>query len=73
MPAVKEKRESRLQKVAKYLVDHQFQWVPGYDIASKEVGGSEGLRRLRYLRDDLGWPIEMRPMEDSTAMEYRLN
>lgn len=48
-------------------------WVDGSEIASPAVGGSEGLRRLRELREADGWPIEHRAHPDSaTAWQYRL-
>lgn len=49
-------------------------WVDGAAIASPDVGGSEGLRRLRELREHDGWSIERRPHPtSSTAWQYRLN
>lgn len=50
---------------------HGDGWVPGS--ALTEVGGSEGLRRLRELRA-MGWPIERRPARGPgrTGWEYRL-
>lgn len=42
-----------------------------YVIASAMHGGSEGLRRLRELRED-GYSIDRRPMKGSEAFEYRL-
>lgn len=46
-------------------------WTPGYELTTPEVGGSEGLRRMRELRSQ-GWEIQSRRMEDSNAYEYRL-
>lgn len=46
-------------------------WVPGWALASAKVGGSEGLRRLRELREE-GHPIEMRFRPGSHVAEYRL-
>jgi len=48
-------------------------WVTGPELANAEIGGSEGLRRLRELRAD-GWPIEDRAHPDSTrdVRQYRL-
>lgn len=49
-------------------------WVDGSTITSPTVGGSEGLRRLRELREADGWPIERRPHPtSSTAWQYRLD
>lgn len=59
-------------RVATYLVDRMFEWVPGYELTAPEVGGSEGLKRMRYLRKTQGFDIEGRKMKDSTAWEYRL-
>jgi hypothetical protein len=63
---------NRLIKVAEFLTEREGQWIPGYEIASKEVGGSEGLKRVRELRYEYKWPIEKRKMKGSTAYEYRL-
>lgn len=46
-------------------------WTPGYELTTPEVGGSEGLRRLRELRAE-GFEIKTRRMENSNAFEYRL-
>jgi hypothetical protein len=46
-------------------------WVPGYLFNFPEVGGADGLRRLRELRTD-GTNIEMRRVPESAAYEYRL-
>lgn len=46
-------------------------WTAGYDITSPQVGGSEGLRRLRELRSQ-GWEIKSRRMEHGNSHEYRL-
>lgn len=47
------------------------EWYPGHVIASPEVGGSEGLRRLRELRAD-GYDIERRRTPNGTTNDYRL-
>jgi hypothetical protein len=65
-------RTTRLIRVAEYLVERQGRWVPGYEIATPEVGGSEGLKRVRELRHDHDFPIEKRKMKNSTAYEYRI-
>lgn len=59
-------------RVAEFLVDRQGTWVPGFEIASPEVGGSEGLARLRELRLYHDFTIEKRKMAGSTAYEYRI-
>ena len=57
--------------MAEHLVEHQGCWIAGFQIACPEVGGSEGLKRLRELRTD-GWPIIKRKSAGSTAYEYCL-
>jgi biotin operon repressor len=64
-------RNSAKIKVATYLVERVGRWVPGYKLASLEVGGSEGLKRLRELRDE-GFKIEKRKMKGSSAYEYKV-
>lgn len=67
------KLTTRWYKVLALLQERAGQWVSGTEIATPEVGGSEGLRRLRQLRKDYGWPIERRPDPASaTAWQYRL-
>lgn len=46
-------------------------WTPGHALTTPEVGGSEGLRRVRELRAD-GFDIKSRQIEGSSAFEYRL-
>lgn len=65
-------RGSRREKVLQYLRDQRGEWIPGYELTTPEVGGSEGLRRLRELRVKNGYPIESRPSGDGTTWEYRL-
>lgn len=43
---------TRKEEVLRYLRQHVNEWVNGPEIANAEVGGSEGLKRLRELRDD---------------------
>ena len=47
------------------------EWVTGPEIANAEVGGSEGLRRLRELRAD-GWVIEEQKHPQRQVWMYRL-
>lgn len=49
-------------------------WVDGPDLANEEVGGSEGLKRLRELRLDDHYDIKMRrhPDPDRDIFQYRL-
>lgn len=44
---------SRKEQVEKVLRDHLGMWVDGTALANEDVGGSEGLKRLRELRSDL--------------------
>jgi hypothetical protein len=48
-------------------------WVDGHVLCHPQIGGSEGLRRLRELRAD-GHRIERRhhPDKDRTDNQYRL-
>lgn len=48
-------------------------WVDGPDLANEEVGGSEGLKRLRELKAD-GHDIRMRPHPEKarSIFQYRL-
>lgn len=41
---------TRKQQVLEYLMARKGEWVDGPEIATEEVGGSEGLKRLRELR-----------------------
>lgn len=65
-------RPTRRDKVLYYLGERMGKWVPGYELTTPEVGGSEGLRRLREARDNDNWLIEGRQMEGSDAWEYRM-
>jgi hypothetical protein len=49
------------------------EWVSGVELATAEVGGSEGLKRLRELRA-MGYPIEERPHPDAgrSSWQYRI-
>lgn len=56
--------------VIAFMSDHKLH--SGVEIASPRVGGSEGLRRVRELRD-MGFPIEGPfPIPGSRAFAYRL-
>lgn len=59
------------RKEAVFSTMKTHRWVPGYALTLPEVGGSEGLRRLRELRAE-GYPIKQRKMKDSQAFEYRM-
>lgn len=54
-----------------YDVLRSRRWTPGFALTEPEVGGSEGLRRLRELRAQ-GFEIKRRKIEGSNAFEYRL-
>ena len=56
------------ERVLAVLLD--CRWHFGYELCGPEVGGSEGLRRLRELRKD--WIIEMRKRDGRASREYRL-
>lgn len=63
-------KQSRKDLVLKYL-KKQRKYVPGYELNTPEVGGSEGLRRLRELRAD-GINIVSRRNPTSGVYEYKL-
>lgn len=65
-------RQGQLRQTAEFLDAHVGEWIPGTAFNTPEVGGQDGTRRVRELRDDYNWPIENRPMKDSTTWEYRL-
>jgi len=54
-------------------IPHDEGWVNGHELTRPDVGGSEGLRRLRELKAD-GHDIEMRPhpVHGRTSRQYRL-
>lgn len=64
---------TRKELVLQLLKRHLNEWVNGTDIATAEVGGSEGLKRLRELRQD-GYDIRMRkhPNPDRDIFQYKL-
>lgn len=61
--------KSRKQMVYDALKSRK--WTAGYALTAPSVGGSEGLRRLRELRED-GYEIKSRRIDGSQAHEYRL-
>lgn len=69
---------TRKDQVFQYLKTRLNAWVDGTELANAEVGGSEGLKRLRELRKDLAeegtYEIEMRghPDPDKDIYQYRL-
>ena len=64
---------TRRELVLQLLQRHTNEWVDGTRIASAEVGGSEGLKRLRELRQ-AGYDIRMRKHPDPRRdiFQYRL-
>lgn len=64
---------TRKDQILKYLLDRADQWVDGTHLATEQVGGSEGLRRLRDLRAD-GYKIQQRkhPDPDRDIWQYKL-
>jgi hypothetical protein len=69
---IQPQRDTRKFHVLRALRRRHGEWLPGHVFTQPEVGGSEGLRRLRELRAD-GWPIERRPSPKSaSSWEYRL-
>jgi hypothetical protein len=64
---------TRKTLVLEYLRVRKGQWVDGPELANERVGGSEGLKRLRELRQE-GHSIEMRRHPDPrrAVHQYRL-
>jgi hypothetical protein len=54
---------TRKELVLQYLLARKNDWVDGPELANEEVGGSEGLKRLRELRAE-GLPIQTRRHPD---------
>lgn len=69
---------SRKDQVFKVLHDHLGMWIDGTALANEQVGGSEGLKRLRELRIDLRaegkYAIQQRqhPEPGRSIYQYRL-
>ena len=65
---------TRKEQVLEVLIDHLGEWVDGPELANEVVGGSEGLKRLRELRDEDGYGIEARrhPDPERSIWQYRL-
>ncbi|HEX5016543.1 MAG TPA: hypothetical protein VFX15_03035 [Actinomycetes bacterium] len=69
---------TRKEQVFAYLKARLNAWVDGPDIANEQIGGSEGLKRLRELRVDLEsqgrYEIQMRkhPNPQLDIYQYRL-
>jgi len=69
---------TRRDQVFAYLKGRIGEWVDGTALANEQVGGSEGLKRLRELRHELEpqgvYEIQMRqhPDPDRDIFQYRL-
>ena len=65
--------KSRKEQVLERLRDLTNEWVDGSTLSTEQVGGTEGLRRVRELIED-GWPIEKRrhPSRVRGIWQYRL-
>lgn len=65
---------TRKEQVLDYLRSRANQWVNGPELATEEVGGSEGLRRLRELRIEGTYDIRERrhPDADRDIWQYML-
>lgn len=63
---------TRKELVLRYLQDHPG-WIDGPDLANERVGGSEGLKRVRELRQE-GHRIITRPHPDRSrdVFQYKL-
>ena len=64
---------TRQEQVLQRLTEADGAWVDGTELANEQVGGSEGLKRLRELRAS-GVKIEERPHPDPerAIWQYRL-
>jgi hypothetical protein len=63
---------TRKGQVLRRLLNAAGEWVPGHELQTPACGGSEGLRRVRELREVHGYAIEERPARVGTTWEYRL-
>lgn len=63
---------TRKGQVLAHLIANRNVWIDGPDLSNEEVGGSEGLRRLRELIEE-GRPIESRrhPNPNRDIWQYR--
>lgn len=69
-----ETSDVRRGQVLRYLLRAAGGWVDGTDLATEEVGGSEGLRRLRELRtpEHGEWLIYKKKKRGTTYYMYRV-
>lgn len=63
-------RKTRKERVLSYLKSNR-KYVPGYELTTPEVGGTEGLRRVRELRAD-GVDIVSRKNPETGIFEYKI-
>jgi hypothetical protein len=63
-------KSSRKERVFKYLKSNR-KFVPGHELTTPEIGGTEGLRRLRELRAE-GNNIISRRNPTTGNFEYKL-
>lgn len=62
---------TRRERVLAVLTAAGGGWVTGAALCAPDVGGSEGLRRVRELRS-AGVNVETRPARSGTGWDYRL-
>lgn len=64
---------TRKEQVLEKLKSAPGVWFNGAELSNEEVGGSEGLKRLRELKAE-GWRVQMRknPAQGSDQFQYRL-
>jgi hypothetical protein len=70
MAASVSKKPTRKETVHKYLKKNR-KYIPGHELTRPEVGGTEGLRRVRELRAD-GINIITRKNPETGQWEYKL-
>ena len=63
--------KGRKAQVLKALQNANGQWVGGPALCNQAVGGSEGLRRLRELRE-LGYVIHKKKLPKQNYYSYKL-
>lgn len=64
------KSKTRKERVHSYLKANR-KYVPGYELTTPEIGGTEGLRRVRELRAD-GINIVSRKNPETGIYEYKI-
>ena len=61
---------TRKEQVLGVLKSRAGQWIDGVDLANEEIGGSEGLKRLRELKAE-GWLIQKRKSQTQGSDQYQ--